>query len=363
MQKIKRFIECLLPITACNLKCSYCYVMQRGKRDNKQAELKYSPEQIGQATTMERWGGCCYFSICGAGETTLQKEIDVIAFNILKNGHYVNITTNGTITSQIEKILKTCHNYSSRIHFSFSFHYIELKKKGLVDVFFHNIELVKNAGASFIVQFNMCDEYIPYLDEIRSLCLENVHGLPQIAATRKERIGLRKIELLTSYDEAEYKAFGDSFDSPLFDFTMQNFNKKRHEFCYAGDWAFNLDISTGIMRRCYCSYLRQDVFKNPNEKIKVLAIGNGCGSPFCMNSSHFLSLGVIPSINSPSYADLRNREEAGWYTEEMKAFLSTKLCESNIAYPIHKKIWSDIVAFFDNSFRIFVQIIRRIIKK
>lgn len=26
---IKRFVECLLPVTACNLKCSYCYVIQK----------------------------------------------------------------------------------------------------------------------------------------------------------------------------------------------------------------------------------------------------------------------------------------------------------------------------------------------
>ena len=46
---IKRFVECLLPVTACNLKCSYCYVIQRNNRKMKQAELKYTPEQIDRA--------------------------------------------------------------------------------------------------------------------------------------------------------------------------------------------------------------------------------------------------------------------------------------------------------------------------
>ena len=32
MDKINRFLECLVPVTACNLKCSYCYVIQEGRR-------------------------------------------------------------------------------------------------------------------------------------------------------------------------------------------------------------------------------------------------------------------------------------------------------------------------------------------
>ena len=51
-------------------------------------------------------GGNAYFSICGAGETTLQNEIADITYSILKNGHYVNITTNGTIEKRLKEILE-----------------------------------------------------------------------------------------------------------------------------------------------------------------------------------------------------------------------------------------------------------------
>ena len=34
-KKPKRFIECLLPVTICNLKCSYCYIIQGNRRDMK----------------------------------------------------------------------------------------------------------------------------------------------------------------------------------------------------------------------------------------------------------------------------------------------------------------------------------------
>ena len=220
-----------------------------------------------------------------------------------------------------------------------------------MDTFFENIELVRNAGASFMVQFNLCDEYIPYLEEMKELCVRHTGAMPQIAATRKEEEGLKKIELLTSRSEKEYRRLGEEFDSPLFGFTMKNFNVKRKEFCYAGDWTAILDLSTGIMRRCYSSYLYQDIFKDPEEKIRFLAMGNCCGSPFCMNSSHFMSLGVIPSLQTPTYAELRDRPEAGWYTPGMRSFLSSKLGESSAEYSPARKRISSLAGIADGAIR------------
>lgn len=363
MEKIKRFIECLIPITCCNLKCSYCYVMQRDNRKNKMADLKYSPEQIGKAMDKDRWGGTCYFSICGAGETTMQKNIEKIVYNILKNGHYVNITTNGTLKKRLLDIIKYNKAYISHLHFAFSLHYLELKRLNMLNDFFENINMVRDAGASILVQVNMCDEYMPYIKDIKKICLEKIGALPQVAATRKEHKGLQKIELLTNKSQKEYIAKGNEFKSPLFDFTMKNFNVKRKEFCYAGDWTGNLDLSTGILRRCYASYIYQDVFKNPSEKIRFLAIGNCCASPFCMNSSHFMSLGVIPSIKTPSYADLRNREEAKWYNIDAKNFLSSKLYESNDEYSIIKKVYANIIGKIDNLIRYVYIIIKKLLRR
>lgn len=306
-----------------------------------------------------RWlkaaGGGTYFSICGAGETTLQNEIADITYSILKNGHYVNITTNGTIGKRLKEIVEKAGEYVSHLHFAFSLHYLELKRLGLLNTFFDNVNMVRAAGASFMVQINLCDEYIPYLQEIEDICIERVGAKPQVAATRKEEKALQKIELLTEHTEAEYQKYGDEFDSPLFRFTMKNFNVKRKEFCYAGDWAGNLDLSNGRFRRCYSSYVFQDIFKNPDESIRFLAMGTHCGSPFCMNSSHFMSLGVIPEIETPSYAELRDREEAGWYTEDMKEFLSGRLYDSNEKYGPIKKLESNIVGVYDDLLRFGVR--------
>lgn len=359
MDKIKRFFECLIPVTVCNLKCSYCYVIQRDRRKMKMADLKYTPEQIGNALTVERLGGICYFSICGAGETTLQPEIADIIYNIMKHGHYVNVTTNGTVSKRIDEILERNKEFASRLHFAFSFHFLELQRLNLLEKYFENVQKVKNAGASFLVQINLCDGYLPHLDEIKRLCINHTGAMPQVAATRKEETGLRRIKLLTELTQDDYIAAGKTFDSPLFDFTMKNFNVRRHEFCYAGDWSGNIDLSTGILRRCYCSYLRQDIFKNPSEPIRFMAIGNMCGSAFCMNSSHFMSLGIIPDIETPTYVNLRNREEAGWYTQDMKLALSGKLNEVNDEYTPLKKVGANIIGVADNGIRIVVQMLRK----
>lgn len=356
---IKRFVECLLPVTACNLKCSYCYVIQRNNRKMKQAELKYTPEQIDRAMSKNRWGGVTYFSICGAGETTLQNEIADITYSILKNGHYVNITTNGTIGKRLKEILEKAEGYVPHLHFAFSLHYLELKRLGLLNTFFDNVNMVRAAGASVMVQINLCDEYIPCLKEIEEICIERVGAKPQVAATRKEEKELQKIELLTEHTPEEYQEYGEEFDSPLFRFTMKNFNVKRKEFCYAGDWAGNLDLSTGRFRRCYSSYVFQDIFKNPDETIHFLAMGTHCGSPFCMNSSHFMSLGVIPEIDTPTYAELRNRKEAGWYTDDMMEFLSGKLYDSNEKYNAIKKMESNIVGVYDDLLRMGVRTVKK----
>ncbi|MBQ7538506.1 MAG: radical SAM protein [Treponema sp.] len=364
METIKRFFECLLPVTACNLRCSYCYVIQRENRKMKLAELKYTPEQIGLALSEERLGGICYFSICGAGETTLQPELPEIVYNLLKHGHFVNITTNGTVTKQLEKLLYKNKAFVEHLHFAFSFHFLELKRLNMLDTFFANVKMVREAGASFLVQINLCDEYEPYLEKIKSLCLEKIGALPQVAATRKESSDLRKIEFLTSHTEEEYRSLGNGFDSPLFDFTMKNFNVRQRGFCYAGDWTGNLNLATGELRRCYCSYLyRQNIFEKPNKKIKWQAIGNHCGSPFCMNSSHFLSLGAIPEIDTPSYESLRNREKVNWYNNVAKEILTHKLSEANVPYGNLARFRSNVLGCWDSFIRISVHFAKNILRK
>ncbi|MCQ2394028.1 MAG: radical SAM protein [Kiritimatiellae bacterium] len=328
-EKIKRFIECYVPVTCCNLKCEYCYVPQKHWQQGRMPQFKYTPAQIGRAFSRARWGGLCYVSICGGGETLLPPEMPTIVHEILKQDHFVNLTTNGTCTQAFETILKLIPpEMLERLHFAFSLHYLELKRLNLLSVFAENVARMRRAGCSFVVQLNLYDGYLPYLDEIKDYCLKHFKALPQLAATRDEK--QPRLKLLTSLSEDEYLRLGRQFESPLFDFTMQNFNRRHSEFCHAGAWTFVADLAEGWIKPCYCTGEMIDFIQDTDKPIPFCPVGRNCRSDFCHNSSHFLSLGNIPEkFTEITYAGLRNRPEANWYTSRMSQFLSTKLQDDN----------------------------------
>lgn len=335
--QIKRFFECLIPVTMCNLKCSYCYVIQRDYRNMKLADMKYSPEHIGRCLTQERLGGPCFFSICGAGETLMQPETLCIAHELLKNGHIVNITTNGTLKKRFDDLHNFTADEMQRLHISFSLHYTELKKRNLLDTFFENVLLVKQLGGSFVVQLNLCDEYIPFIHEIKTVCMDRLGGFPQLAATRDEEHNLKNISLLTALSTEEYLALGKTFDSELFNYTIENFNVKRKEFCYAGERSGVLNLATGELNKCYSVQPMQRIFDDENTTINFEPVGKNCHCEFCLNSSHFMSLGVIDNDDSRSYCSLRNRPEAKWFNDTMEYALSQKLWNNNPQYDESKQ--------------------------
>lgn len=148
--------------------------------------MLYSPEHIGKSLSQKRFGGICYFSICGAGETLAQPEIVEITENILNEGHLVNITTNGTLTNVFKKFGNINKENLSRLHFSFSFHYLELKRLKLTSKFFDNVRKMKENGISFTVEVTPSDEYIPYIEEIKEECMGEIGALPHITVCRIE---------------------------------------------------------------------------------------------------------------------------------------------------------------------------------
>ena len=327
---MKRFLECSIPTTLCNLKCEYCYVRQENRSKNQKACFKFSPEHIGKALSVKRLGGVSFISMTAPGETLLPGEITGITHEILKQGHYVNITTNGTISHRFDEILNFDKTLLSHLNFSFSFHYLELLRTNRLSEFFGNIRKIREAGCSFVLQINLYDGYVPYWEEIKQISLREVGALPQVALTRDE--SCEKYKILTKMPPGDYMRIGKEMDSPLFDFTCGNFMVKRKEFCYAGAWSAKLDMATGLMPGCYGNGVRQNIFENPDNPIKFEPIGSNCCFQFCFNSSHFMSLGVIPEIPTPSYGALRNRKEAGWYSEKMDEFLSEKLSNDNPLY-------------------------------
>ena len=337
MNIIKRFIDCKIPLQTCTLRCHYCYVTHNKLFENKIPVFKYDANFIGNALTQKRLGGICMFNLCADGETLLSSQVVEYIRAILEQGHFVMVVTNGTMTKRFDEIIKFPAHLLSHLFFKFSYHYLELKKRGLIELFFLNIEKVRNAGCSFTLEVTPSDELIPYIDEVKKTSLENVGALCHLTVARNDRIS--SMPILTKLSREDYKKTWEVFDSELFNFKLSVFGEKRKEFCYAGDWSVCLDLGTGILRQCYCSASSQNIFDDIEKPIKFRAIGK-CREAHCHNAHAFLCFGDIPDMNSPLYSQVRNRvcvDGREWLSSDMKDAMSHKLLEKNRLYTLQER--------------------------
>ena len=344
MDKIKRYIECHVPVTTCTLRCSYCYITQHRLFEGPLPEFRYTPEHVRKALSKERLGGVCLINLCGAGETLLAKEVVEYARAFLEEGHYVMIVTNGTISKRFDDIASFPAHLKKHLFFKFSYHYLEFKQRGLFDVFFNNIRKVRDAGCSFTLELTPSDDAIPYIDEIKQRAIAELGAPNHVTIARDERTKNR-LPMLTQLSRQNYIDTWKTFDSALFDYKLTIFGHKRREFCYAGDWSFCVNLATGKMKQCYRTYYRADIFRDITKPIPFRAIGNCCKEHHCYNGHSLIVLGDIPSQSTPTYAQLRNRQSLGgseWLRPEMKSFMSTRLKESNTEYTLWKKIKANL---------------------
>lgn len=329
MDKIKRFIDCYIPTETCNFRCHYCYIAQHRKFNNKVAKFTYSPNYIRKALSKERLGGTCMLNLCAGGETLIAEEVIDVTKELLKEGHYVMIVTNGSLTNRFKKISQFPKELINHLFFKFSFHYLELKRMNILDNFFENVDLMKKSGASFTIEITPNDELEPYIEEIKKISLKKLGALPHITIGRKDS---NDIPPLTEHKWKDYIKVWEQFDSELFKFKKSIFGIKRNEFCYAGDWSSYLNLVTGDLRQCYCGIKIDNIYEEIDRQIKFLPIGNNCTMPHCYNGHAFLSFGDIPELDTPTYDILRNRkckDGSEWLTEDMKKFMQSKLKDSN----------------------------------
>lgn len=345
MDSIKRFIDCYVPVTSCTLRCHYCYITQHRLFNAELPKFNYSPQHVRKALSRERLGGTCLINLCGGGETLLPPEIVAYIRALLEEGHYVMVVTNATVSKRFDEIAQFPAELTKRLFFKFSYHYTELKKRNLLDRFFANIKKVRDVGCSFTLEATPSDEWIPYIDEMKQAAIDNVGAVCHITIARDER-DPEKLPILTSLSREEYEKTWHSFESALFNYKLTIFEQKRREFCYAGDWSFYLNLATGKMTQCYCSFISQNIFEDINKPIKFYPIGNNCKQHHCYNGHAFLALGDIPCLQSPTYTELRNRicnDGSEWLKPEMKHFMSTKLWQSNKEYSPLKKMATNCI--------------------
>lgn len=327
--EINKFIDIHVPIFDCNLKCSYCYVSQM-PQERKKPQFNYDAQTVKKALSQERLGGICHFNVCGMGETLIPEELIEYIKVILENGHTVMIVTNGTLSKRFEALMKLPDELRSRLGFKFSFHYIEMKRLNLMEVFWDNVKLVRENGCSFSVELTANDTYEPYIDEIKSYCMKHVGALCHISVPRDEATG--GIALYSQHSVKEFYEIWKGFQSPMFELKMRHWEEPRREFCYAGLWSGLLNLGTGEFNACYRQPgIMGNLFEHPDKEFKFYPTGK-CEIPHCFNGHSFLAWGVIPEIHEESYLDIRDRIDNNglhWINEEMREQFAEKLVSYN----------------------------------
>lgn len=347
MAKPKRLILGLIPNNRCNLKCQYCYISQIPVYTDKNQDFIYSVEHISKCLSVERLGGPCLINLTGQGETMIQKNIVKLCLLLLEQGHYIELVTNLTVTKVVDEFMNLPAKLLKQLEFKISFHYAELKKLGLLERFFDNVNKVQASPCSFTLELMPYDDLERDIENIIKLCYEQVGAKCQVTVGRADYLSSRSI--LTRKSRKDYKETWSKFESPMFDLKMDLLDVKRCEFCYAGDWTLFVNMYTGEASPCYAQPHRQNIFKNPEKPIKFVAVGNHCAQPYCINGHAHIAMGVIPELDAPSYSVIRNRtrlDGTEWFSRDMKEFFGAKLYETNEQYSPTKKRVNNIGWYF-----------------
>ena len=184
---IQRFIDINISgTTTCNSHCEYCYVWRKEEfKDGNILSAEHSVKEIREGLSKERLGGICFINLCARGETLLAQNIVELIYALLDEGHYVSVVTNGTVTSKIKEILSLPDKLLGRMFFKISFHYIELKRLGVLERFWDNIDEISGSRCSYTLEITPGDSSVKYIDEMKELALKKTNGaLPHVSFTR-----------------------------------------------------------------------------------------------------------------------------------------------------------------------------------
>ncbi len=339
MDKIRRFICINTPTSACNLKCSYCYLRYCKNQKNGFPPFACDVSTFRKAISKKRMDGTCMINFTAAGETLLDAKLMDYIRAALEEGHFVEVVTNATLTKEFERIAAFPKELLERLMMKCSFHYEQLKKLGWLDRFFSNVRMVRDAGASITVELMPHDEILGEREAIRDLCIREVGAPCHLTVARYA--GSPLLPRLSRLSVEEYAKAWGMFDSRLFEYKLSVFEKPQHKFCYAGEWMMVLSLGTGEVSQCYTGNGIFNLFKDVDKPLPFKAIGCGCLEAHCFNAHAWLTFGCIPGEDAPYYDEVRNRvcaDGSEWLKPRVKAFFHQKFGENNAEYGAVRKM-------------------------
>ena len=307
---IKRFIGLHFGVGCCNMSCSYCYL---GRTENKIQKIPFSISEIKAAFSKKRLGGICFINICSDGETLLHPMMVDIIRTFLEEGHYVMLVTNGTVTKTIKELLRLDDEYQSRIFFKMSFHYEELCKMNMLDLFFENVNILTQSPCSLTVEYVTEDETLDNIEEFKEICMKGMGALPQINIPRDERKKNMGVYSKYSWENYIKKVASGNIQSSLFDYRVQHFGIKYKGFCHFGDRYLWVNMKTGYSHQCYRTPPLQNFMGDINKSVRWMPVGNNCLEAHCYVCYTFFPLGCVDTPEygkyRPTFYEIRNRKD------------------------------------------------------
>lgn len=353
MENFIRFFNCPIPVTGCNLRCDYCYLVQQGNEkllDFKETSdgFKYPVSYMLKALSPKRLGGICAFHICGEGETFLWKDICAFSKGLFEMGHYVSFTSNCTISKVVNELIAFPKEYREKMFVKCSFHYREFKKRGLLETFATNVKLFADAGISYTVEIVTNDYVLDELEDIKSFSIKHFGALPHVLTQRSELKKGQYPRMNSIMNSFQYDLTWRSFDSALFDYHQNEFDKKHSEYCYAGVYCLQFHLKNGDVFPCpgntkkICN-LFDDIEQSPS----FVPVGHNCPFDNCWFAyvNHILG-GVDRKLDSNvCFADFRDRSRSdngnNWLSSTMRNAYSHRCSE------YHEPLSDELALFYD----------------
>lgn len=326
---LKKYINLNVPATTCNLQCPYCYI-RRSREFNNPPQLYHHPKYIRFCLSQKRLNGQALITLCAAGETMLADKFVDVCVELLQEGHFLHIVTNGTLTNKINELIERAGKYKERLFFKFSFHYGEFKRRKQLEIFANNVNCVSKAGASFTVELTTDDDLIDLLEEIKEFSMKHFGAWPHITIARDDT--QKDIPIYTQLSSDKYFEIWSQFNSKQFE-VKWNYFGKFIDNCYAGKSTLNINLRTGDVSKCLGQPRVGNIYMREFQLLEYEAVKNQCVFPYCYNNHAYLTLGASPDVKTYSYAEIRDRERldgTNWLSDEVYNFINQKLYETNV---------------------------------